>query len=338
MLVHAFFLFASCSSTKESSFGYPSYTHDQQQETADTSEPSIEIPYETISNCPIGMVPIPSESPIFCIMECEASSTDTGIVSQKGTYPSSNISFYDAQEYCASQTHEGIPMRLPTIEEWQDAGDGVVGSGGTSYPWGNELHTGECVLPYEDIVWDSFQPCGYLETCVSTFGVYDQIGNLWEWAATNLYTDINSWMHKQEGLGYLFWVDNGFLHTESQTLHNMHPFVIGLPQATIDIVDGMIWVRVNEAFRSDLPSVGYLKSNNLGNPSSDDFLPISLSWDDQRHNAQIVLAYERDGEPIPAKVGGAYYSGADSQLDMVFWGHVPNFDGSIGFRCIVDVP
>lgn len=333
MSLYTLLFFISCVNPSESSFPY---TASQKQDTAVDSEPDAVTPQES-SSCLDGFVPIPTENPIYCIMDCEAFITETGPVSKIGEYPSSNISYYDAQEYCASIAHTS-PVRLPTIEEWNDAGDGMIGPGGTSYPWGDEFHAGECILPYEDSIWSSHQTCGYLDTCTSIFGVYDQIGNLWEWANSNLYVDIDMWMLYQQEQGYSFSITNGALHTSEHTLHGVHPFVVGLSQSSIDIVDGTVWVRLAQPFRQDLPGVGYLKSNDLGVPSSRDFLPISLLWDDTRHNAQIMVDTHRNGEPIPAKVGGAYYSGADSRLDTVFWGHVPDFDGSIGFRCIYDIP
>ena len=335
MSLYAPFILFSCSRNTESSFAY---TAPSQQDTAiEFFVPEDIILPEPSTVCLDGFVPIPTDSPMYCIMECEALITNIGPVSQMGEIPSSNISYYQAQEYCASITHTR-PIRLPTIEEWKDAGDGVIGLGGSSYPWGDDFHAGECILPYENITWDSPQTCGYLDTCSSIFGVYDQIGNLWEWVDSEIYVDIAAWMMNQQNQGYSFSIIDGILHTNEDTLHGVHPFVVGLSQSNIDILDGMIWIRLDEPFRSDLPGVGYLKSNNLGQPSSYDFLPISLLWDEERKNAQIVVDTPRDGEPIPAKVGGAYYSGADSRLDTVFWGHVPDFDGSIGFRCLYEIP
>ena len=55
-----------------------------------------------------------------------------------------------------------------------------------------------------------------------------------------------------------------------------------------------------------------------------------------RMRAAIEVVQERNGEPIGAKVGGSYYSGDQARLDTIFWGHVPSFDGTIGFRCVYD--
>ena len=325
----------SCAQNADPSFAY---TAPQKQDTAmEYSEPEDTGPQDFFAVCLDGFVPIPAESPVYCIMECEAHIAQTGPMSQIGELPSSNISYYNAQEQCASIVGASS-VRLPTIEEWNDAGDGVLGEGGTSYPWGDDFHSGECVLPYDEITWSTHQTCGSLDTCSSIFGVYDQIGNLWEWVDSGLYVDIEAWMQHQEEQDHSFAVFDDILHTSEDTLQGFHPFVVGLSQSSIDIVDGMIWVRLTEPFRPDLPGVGYLKRNELTHPSSHDFLPISLLWDESRQHAQIVVDIHRDGEPIPAKVGGAYYSGADSRLDTIFWGHVPAFDGSIGFRCVYDLP
>ena len=111
---------------------------------------------------------------------------------------------------------------------------------------------------------------------------------------------------------------------------------MGLSNFSLSVDDGIV-ISLQEPFRVDLPGVGYLRTAT-DQPSSIDFLPIYLVWDDTRTRAVIKVSRSRDFEPIPAKVGGAFYSGEDSRLDSIFWGHVPTFDGSIGFRCAYDVP
>ena len=48
------------------------------------------------------------------------------------------------------------------------------------------------------------------------------------------------------------------------------------------------------------------------------------------------MSVDRLGERVGAKVGGSYYSGGDSTLKSIWVGHIPTFDGSIGFRCEAD--
>ena len=54
---------------------------------------------------------------------------------------------------------------------------------------------------------------------------------------------------------------------------------------------------------------------------------------DQPNSAQVLFAQERNNELVGAKVGGSFYSGSDTKLDSFWVGHVPTFNGSIGFRC-----
>lgn len=337
-LIIVILIIEGCASTKENGFSVPStqITEQEEEETSVSEETGV-LDIDTQFSCPDGFAGVPTENPAFCIMICEASITDGGVVSERGMLPSSNVSFYDAQEYCRTMDIEGVSLRLSTMEEWIDAGDGVWGYGGTDYPWGDDFHSGECVLPLNGVPWEDFQVCGFLDTCISDFGVYDQIGNLWEWVDAQMYVDITAWFANQEIQNRSFFVHNGFLHTQSAQVMGIYPFAVGLSASILDIVDGEIWVRISEPFREDLPGVGYLRSGGEI-PTAFDFLPISLLWDVERRNARIVVDMTRDREPIPAKVGGAYYSGADARLDTIFWGHVPSFDGSIGFRCVYEVP
>ena len=288
--------------------------------------------------CMEGFVPIPTDEPVFCMMSCEAHIHEGNPLSQVGVLPNSNVSFYQAQEYCSSLSHAGISARLPRFSEWMDAGDGQLGEGGSDYPWGDDFHSGECVLPtFQE--WDSHQVCGFLETCISPFGVYDQIGNLWEWLDTQLYVDIAAWLQAQQEKGRVFSIQaDETLVLSSGELNDLFPFAVGLSNFTLLSDQGKVMVQVTTPFREDLPGIGYLRNETEDTPSNLDFLPIYLAWDEARTTATIKVSTERDFEPIPAKVGGAYYSGGDSRLDSLFWGHVPSFDGSIGFRCVYEVP
>ena len=101
--------------------------------------------------------------------------------------------------------------------------------------------------------------------------------------------------------------------------------------------EGILYVVAREPFRADLPGDGYLMPSIIqGNATSEDMLPIQLLWNDERTQATMVVVEERNGEPIGGKVGGSYYSGEQVRLDTIFWGHVPSFDGTIGFRCVYD--
>ena len=99
--------------------------------------------------------------------------------------PVTHVSWNDASAFC---TYE--KGRLPTEAEWEYAARG--GKNGETYPWGNELRPSgkpaanwwQGVFPFKVTGEDgfmgvatvaSFKPNGY--------GLYDMIGNVWEWNA-----------------------------------------------------------------------------------------------------------------------------------------------------------
>ena len=51
--------------------------------------------------------------------------------------PVVGVSWFDCQAYCAWQTTQGSPVRLPTEAEWERAARGGVE--GLRYPWGDEM-------------------------------------------------------------------------------------------------------------------------------------------------------------------------------------------------------
>ena len=67
--------------------------------------------------------------------------------------------------------------------------------------------------------------------------------------------------------------------------------------------------------------------------SQKEILPIQFQVSEDGLQAQFKVHVQRDGEPIGIKVGGAYYSGGDVTLQDLFYGHTPEFNGTIGFRC-----
>lgn len=140
------------------------------------------------SPCPVGMVFIYSDTGGFCIDKYEASASEECPYSEPNGQSQSRINL-DSDECNSVSVADAIPWRyisqsqaaiacakagkrLPTSEEWYQAS---LGTPDLSNNWTEN----DCQV---DKNWDS-QPgkTGDGEKCVSSFGAYDMIGNVWEW-------------------------------------------------------------------------------------------------------------------------------------------------------------
>jgi formylglycine-generating enzyme required for sulfatase activity len=101
-------------------------------------------------------------------------------------HPVVNISRYGATayvEWLSQQT--GQTYRLPTEAEWEYA---ARAGSTTKYWWGNDIGTNQANC-YSNYCGDRFQytaPVGSFAP--NPFGLYDTVGNVWEWTCSK-YTD-----------------------------------------------------------------------------------------------------------------------------------------------------
>lgn len=107
-----------------------------------------------------------------------------------GDHPVTGVTWYGAAAYCAWRGG-----RLPTEAEWEKAASWDEETGkALHYPWGNSFD-GErvnfcdtsCDAPHKNTKYnDGFaetSPVASYENGISSFGIYDMAGNVWEWVS-----------------------------------------------------------------------------------------------------------------------------------------------------------
>lgn len=292
------------------------------------------------SLCPTGLVPIPSVQPEFCVQPYEAHLTPDGLArSQKGVLPQTNVSLFQAVDACNDTVLDGQPLRLIQYDEWLMAGD-VDPEKGERFPWG-EKDDHRCVIttPETTIHWSAVQPAGSMPDCKSRWGVFDQIGNAWEWVDFEQTATRDPWQAMIEAAGFSAEIKSDSIVLSPRLLPRLRLFTICVDNARMTLDGGRLSLQESPNLTGGCEGRvrGYLWANLTNQPFSDDLRPVSgallpVRVDDQT----IVWDSERDGEPVGAKVGGAFYSGGESTIPAFWIGHTPDFNGSIGFRCVSD--
>ena len=99
-----------------------------------------------------------------------------------GAHPVVMVGYDDAIAYCKWLSNAiGRAVRLPTEAEWEKAARGGVD--GHRYPWGDDIDPSRCnMLPDPSLKRQrATRPTGTYPP--NGFGLYDMIGNVWEWVS-----------------------------------------------------------------------------------------------------------------------------------------------------------
>jgi len=100
----------------------------------------------------------------------------------RGNRPVINVSWDDAQNYIQWLSHKtGKAYRLPSEQEWEIA----ARAGTTSdYYWGNDIGRNHANCDGCGSEWDNKKTAPVGSFKPNAFGLYDMMGNVWEWTGT----------------------------------------------------------------------------------------------------------------------------------------------------------
>jgi hypothetical protein len=277
--------------------------------------------------------------------------TTATLVSRPGVQPGTHLSYDQAVAACANTrvfSRDGTVVghkRLVSSSEWIDAGDGVVGNGGSPYVYGDTFDETLCatLTATGQQVYSGTQPTGSFPRCVSVFGVYDQSGNAWEWADSHITLDIDAWFQLAADTGLELSVDaDGDVVSETVDAASMLTVeIVGVQPPTVyEDADGVLYITAAQV-NPQVPPKGYLKMrvDGLSYDDPDNFLPIELRVSEIDASIyRLYLLVDEDGAPVPDKRGGAYYTGSprDYSNDSTHLVHFHDFEGTISARCVCD--
>ncbi|XP_010283872.1 PREDICTED: sulfatase-modifying factor 2 [Phaethon lepturus] len=122
-------------------------------------------------------------------------------------YPVLHVSWNDAQAFCAWKG-----KRLPAEEEWEFAARGGLEQ--RVYPWGNKFQPNRTNLwqgdfPRVDTAEDGYHGVSPVTAFPpqNNFGLYDLLGNTWEWTASDYLTPGLSSRQSMRVLRGASWID-----------------------------------------------------------------------------------------------------------------------------------
>ena len=245
--------------------------------------------------------------------------------SVQGVVPSVDVSWGQAKAIC-----ENSGKRLPTSSEWEDAADGTVGEGGLLYVYGDTFdpEACACLSATSEPIFYYPQPSGSLPRCESSFGTFDQSGNVFEWTDPERSFDHTAWFELNPALEQ---TADGLLATDS--VGTLRLDLPGVDPNSLRVSEGLLTVDAGEGWNWDDGSPGGVLI------AQDALLAIeAVVVSEVPGPARIRVRTEDANAPLADKRGGSYYSGTDwsCRNHEQYLGHLHNFSGTIGFRCALD--
>eukprot|EP00959_Pyramimonas_sp_CCMP1952_P151617 3172312-Pyramimonas_sp.AAC.1 len=125
------------------------------------------------------------------------------IIDGRALHPAVHLSWLDARAYCRWES-----KRLPTEREWEYA---AKGNTNWTFPWGDsEEHLHKHANTFQGrFPWEAEMTDGYAGTAPARsfppnrFGLYNMVGNVWEWTSDLLSRDAGERARIQRGGSYL---------------------------------------------------------------------------------------------------------------------------------------
>ncbi|MBL8628528.1 MAG: SUMF1/EgtB/PvdO family nonheme iron enzyme, partial [Rhodospirillaceae bacterium] len=104
--------------------------------------------------------------------------------------PVTGVSWLDAQKYVDwLRLKTGEEYRLPSEAEWEYAARGGTT---TAFPWGDQAGRNMANCLDCGSAWDGLGPAPVGSFKANSYGIFDMVGNAWEWTADCWYRDYTS--------------------------------------------------------------------------------------------------------------------------------------------------
>ncbi|XP_053563430.1 inactive C-alpha-formylglycine-generating enzyme 2 isoform X2 [Bombina bombina] len=133
-------------------------------------------------------------------------------IKEKLIYPVLQVSWNDAQAFC-----KWLGKRLPTEEEWEFAVRGRLQD--KVYPWGNKFQSNRSNLwqgpfPGSDTAEDGYHGVSPVTAFAAQndYGLYDMLGNTWEWTASEYRSPGKQKMYVLRGASWIDTMDGSANH------------------------------------------------------------------------------------------------------------------------------